>query len=269
MIEHPEDQPNTPEIKAEKAHVIAAREVIARAGENAPETDARFDVVDSYVKRLLLAADAGKITGSEGTYSRDQLLDRVSVLLSELSQPEDQRRVSDPYTVFPSKDGMRRSVRLLMEDDATHGDFELSLRLQLEARDRQQAEAKAKQQDKEEAELITGVPESLGFRAKAEEDLGEEAVEASGVVDPDASQAASRIVSLGEASKPVEAREETEAEMYARFERERRGELQELYRQYGQVDSRSAEADALQNQINQAKEDIGEYGKKRRKLQGM
>lgn len=258
MIEHPEDQPKTPEV-AEKAYVAAAREVIAKATESAPETDARFEAVDSYVDRLLLAADAGEITGSAGTYSREQLLNQFRDFLSEVYRPEDQRRAPDPYAFIPSKDGMRRSFRLLMDDSETHREFEQSLRLHLEP--------KGEQQQTETSEIITGIPEAL--RTKAGEDLGEEAVEASGFVDPDASQAASRIVSLGEVSEPVEAREETEDEMYARFEKETRDDFQEFHRQLRLLDPRSAEADALRNQISQAKEDLGKYAKERRRLQGM
>lgn len=254
MTEYPEDQPITPEVKAEKAYVTAAREVIAEVGETVPETLARFEVVDSYIDRLLLAADAGEITGSAGTYSREQLLDQFRDFLSELHLPPDQRVVPDPYAIIPSRDGMRRSFRLLMGDSATHREFEESLRLHLKP--------KAEQQQTEESEIITGVPKALSAKA-------EEVVEASGLVDSDASQAASRIVSLGEASEPVEAREETEDEMYARFEKEARGDFQEFHRQLRLLDPRSVEADALRNQISQAKEDIGKYAKARRRLQGM
>lgn len=257
MSEYPEDQPITPEVPAEKAYVAAAREVIAKAGETAPETDARFEVVDSYVDQLLVAADAGEITGSAGTYSREQLLSQFRDFLSDMYQPEDQRRAPDPYAFIPSKDGMRRAFRLLMDDTETHSDFELSLRLHLKP--------KGESPQTETNEIITGIPEAL--RTKAEEDLGEEAVEATGLIEPDAAQAASRVM-FGESSGPTERMEETEDEKYARFERETREELQRLYREHRQVDSRSIEADALENQIAHAKEDLGKFTQERRRLQG-
>ncbi|MGV9002252.1 MAG: hypothetical protein ACOH18_04860 [Candidatus Saccharimonadaceae bacterium] len=108
-------------------------------------------------------------------------------------------------------------------------------------------------------ELVAGVPGSaaeaarsvveveVSLREQATEDIGREA--AADVVD-----------------EPIP---ETEDEMYARFERETQAELSELYRQHRQLDPRSAEAAALVNQIKYAKEDLGKWGSKRRRLRGM
>jgi hypothetical protein len=255
MTEYSENQPNSPEVQPEKAYVTAAREVIAEATEIAPETVARFAVVDSYVARLLLDVDAGKITGSAGTYSREQLLDQFRDFLSEEDLPLDQRVVPNPYAIIPSQDGIRRSFRLLMDDDATREEFKISLRLHTEAK----AEPETEQQQTKESEIITGVPKELGAKA-------EEAVEAPGLPGPDVAQAASRIV-FGESSESTEHPEETEAEMYARFEKEARDDFQEFHRQLRLLDPRSIEADALRNQISQVKEDIGKYAKERRRLQ--
>ena len=70
-------------------------------------------------------------------------------------------------------------------------------------------------------------------------------------------------------SKAVEAEapEETEAEMYERFMRETKQELDGLYNQLRKVDPKSYEAVTLENQIKYTKEDLGAHDRKLRELQ--
>ena len=62
--------------------------------------------------------------------------------------------------------------------------------------------------------------------------------------------------------------EETELQMYERFAREGKAELQELYAQHRLVAPGSQEADELANQIANAKKDAGENAKKVAQIRG-
>lgn len=125
----PEQNAKTPEQRAEKPYVTAAKEVILTADQNAPGTTERFKVVDSHVDKILEAVDKGEITGSAGTYTREQLLLQFEDFLTKLNMTDEQLKGEDPYSYIPSKDGMRASFRLLMGSDATYRDFQDSLRM--------------------------------------------------------------------------------------------------------------------------------------------
>ena len=66
----------------------------------------------------------------------------------------------------------------------------------------------------------------------------------------------------------VEAPQETQLDMYKRFARELKAELDDLYSQRRKAQPGSDEAYALENQIKGAKEDAGKYARMVAKLQG-
>ncbi len=270
----PENTPLNPEQQAAPLRVAEAREVIAQAEQQHPSTTENFLIVDQHIESLLNAADRGEITGSAGVYSRDQILDQFDAFLQDLDAPsEPGKERPNPYTRIPGKDGLRASVRLLMESQSTARTFEDALKLRLEER-----EAK-------HAELLS--PENI-------QEMGEAELTAAEVKEPfaEASRAASQMIEIPDFIRnpsgakataevvdptPVEpqasvelapAAQETELEMNERFLRESQAELHELYAQHQKVERGSAEWGSLENQIKLAKEDVGKFAKKVAQLKG-
>lgn len=272
---NPQEKPTSQEAQAEKPFEDAANELLAKAAQSHPETTESFALADSHVDALLAAADAGEITGSAGTYSREQLLRQFGDFLHELNRPESERTVADAYSYIPGKGGLRSSFRAIMENPATQRNFSDSLKLHIEAH------------EKKRAELLS--PDKI-------EGMGEVEVEAAGIKDPmdEAKRAAGGMIDVPDwvrnsgapqevaaearadisaepgASEqaPVSLEQETDLQMNERFLRESQAELQDLYAQHRQVAPGSYEAGTLENQIKYAKEDVGKFARKVSSLKG-
>ena len=133
-----------------------------------------------------------------------------------------------------------------MENPSTSKNFDQLLRFQVET-------YKA---ERNRAELLS--PENI-------QEMGEVELNAAGVEEPmlEARRvAASFIEDTPPMQAPEAVAEETELQMYERFVREYRAELQDLYAQHRLAVPGSQEADELANQIAHAKQDAGEYAKK-------
>lgn len=126
----PEQSNQTPEQGSEKLYIRKAQEVITEATAHAPETEDRFQAVDAYVTDILEAANNGEITGSHGTYTKEQLQSQIRDFLSENRKSEEKRRVADPYRFIPSANGLRSAFRSIMSNEDVGLDFELALNLQ-------------------------------------------------------------------------------------------------------------------------------------------
>ena len=244
----PENQATTPEKPTEQPRVTAAQEVIAKAAEQHPETEANFSILDAHVDALLDAADKGEITGSAGTYTREQLLDQFEAFLNDLHKPvKEGEKPVNPYMRIPGKDGLRASFFALMANDATARSFEESLRLHVDT------------YETKRAELLN--PQNI-------QEMGEVEVQAAGVDEPmqEARRAAGDLINV---SEPLQEQEgETDVQMYERFVREGRAELDDLYAQHRAATPGSWEADSLVNQIKNAKEDLGANARKLSQLKG-
>ncbi len=130
----PEHTPTTPETNNEKPYVSKAQEVIARAAANAPETTARFEVIDTFVDDILQAARDGEISGSNGAYTEEDLLDQlVSFKKHAYSNVENaagaDKEVIDPFMLIPRASGLRDAFRTLWANEATHTDLEQAILL--------------------------------------------------------------------------------------------------------------------------------------------
>ncbi|MGH7218610.1 MAG: hypothetical protein ACREGE_04175 [Candidatus Microsaccharimonas sp.] len=125
----PEQPAHTTEQQNEKPYVRKAQEVIAEATVNAPQTEARYEVIDAYITEVLEAADRGEITGTHGTYTKEQMQSQIQDFLALNGKLEAERDGENPYSRIPGINGLRASFRSLMENDATSRDFELALKL--------------------------------------------------------------------------------------------------------------------------------------------
>jgi len=155
--------PATPEQQADKPQVAAAKKVILEAEKSAQGTTERFLGIDAYVDKVLQAADDGEITGSAGTYTREQMVRQIQDFLAELNKTVEQREGVDPYTRIPGKDGLRAAFRQMMNSEATYRDFEESLKIHVAA------------EKERRAELLS---------ADNIQDMGEVEVDSAGVVEP-------------------------------------------------------------------------------------
>lgn len=108
--------------------------------------------------------------------------------------------------------------------------------------------------------VVTAELVDLQERLKLRRDLGEGAVEDSGIRKPD-SESAQPIKS--EIEVPAV---ETKKEMLDRHVREYQAELSGFYKEHRGLDPKSVRAAQLENLINQTKEDIGRVDRERRKL---
>lgn len=188
----------------------------------------------------------------------------VSQLGAFLRKHDANRADPSSFSHISRSGGLRDTVRAIMDTPQLEEPFKVAI-LYRQAQMQRDAEAAARASTRNLQEQGVEAPKHPeSFYESAMEELGGEAVER--VVQQPAPEvsAAQRIVGA-EAS----ALAETEDEMYARFERETQKDLSELYRQHRLLDPQSAEAAALENQIKYAKEDLGGYGAKRRKLRGM
>lgn len=195
-----------------------------------------FLVIDSFVTSILERADAGEITNSSGApYSKQDILFASEMYMNRADTPEDQRDIADLSRLFPRAGGLRSAVRLFMESSASR-EFTDSLKLHIEQASPEKAP---------------------NFKDVAIEDkVGSVALDNIGLDEP--------------APREDLAPKETEAEMYERFARETKQELDTLYAELRKAQARgdSWESDSLENQIRNAKQDLGEYSRKAAKARG-
>ncbi len=261
----PEQQKATPENQQEKPYVTEVHSVIAKASESHPETTDSFSAVDSHVDKILHDADNGEITGSAGTYTREQLLVQLEDFIKELNTPVEKRTEKNPYAYVPGKDGLRASFRMLMDNPVTSKNFEQSIKMHIEAHKEKRAELLSPEniQEMGEVELIA---------AEVNEPMVEARRAARGMIEvPDFGKKSSEATPLEIPAAPQEGSEkapETEAEMYERFSRESQAELRDLYAQHRAAVPGSQEAATLENQIRNTKEDVGTYARKASRLKG-
>lgn len=244
----PENTQLTPEQQNEKPYVLKAQEVIVEASSNAPQTEARFQAVDTYIAEVLEAADAGEITGSKGVYTKEDMLLQFGDFLNLAGKSEEERKGVDPFAYIPSANGLRSAFRLLMDNDATYRDMQTSLKMHLP-------------EERIEAD-VEGIsrPELITSKVVMRE-MGGASLKAVGIEEPQSPDKQSV-----EGSAPEEP--ETEVEMYERFVREGKAELDELYRQHRNAEVGSSEWASLENQIKLAKEDVGANARRAAQLKG-
>lgn len=244
----PEANTPTPEQQNEKPYIRKAEEVIAEAAANAPQTEARFQAVDSYIADVLEAADAGEVTGSKGVYSKEDMLLQFSDFLNLAGKTEEERKGVDPFAYIPSANGLRSAFRLLMDNDATYRDMEVSLKMHLP-----DDESETSVEVESRPELITS--------DVVRREMGETSLKAVGIEQPQPLNEQSSLESSAEKT-------ETEVEMYEQFVREGKAELDDLYRQHRASVVGSSEWASLENQIKLAKEDLGANARRAAQLKG-
>ena len=161
----PENFPTTPEAEAPRSYTAEAQDIVAFAADQVPEMTSVYKRVDSYIDSILNDADEGKITGSIGVYSREQILQQLNDAYTESMTPKEMRHQpdADPYTFIPRANGLRDSMRLLMTEESTYREVADSLRVHVEA------------QQRRHEELVS--PENI-------QDMGEVEVSSAGVVEP-------------------------------------------------------------------------------------
>jgi len=200
----------------------------------------------------------------------ETLMDFDSLIMQEIdyaisdSDPANTDPVNKKWdTHLTRQSGLRGTVASLLQNNKTRGAFVTAVRQRqaeiIQARDGAETESGLTSEKYEKAALDEGqvavksapVLLDMGVSTRVAQTMvtgGEGAAEASVVTS--------------------EVAVESEAEMYERFVRESRAELEGLYAQHRKLAPGSYEAGTLVNQINNTKQDIGEYAKKAAKLRG-
>ncbi|MFZ1250717.1 MAG: hypothetical protein WAR37_04705 [Candidatus Microsaccharimonas sp.] len=136
----PDFPTNASETANEKPYVVKATEVIATAAQDMQDSAASFKVVDSYVDDIFASAEAGKITGSNGVYTPEILVEQMRSFIEEVNDVREGAKKFDPYTLIPGIHGLRESFKLLMASDATHRNFQDSLKIHIDEIETRRAE---------------------------------------------------------------------------------------------------------------------------------
>ena len=230
----------SPEKGSEKPYLDEAKSIIEQAADIAPGISDRYDLVKAHVDEMLAAADRGEIEGSSGKYSRDALITQFESFLEANRQTDEQRQGQSQYLHIPRAGGMRDSIKALSNSEATFRELDDALST-LVYEQNEQFEQTAERPGTSTAQELGGV-----------------SLQAAGVEVPAVEPAA-------EAEAPAE---ETEAEMYSRYARESKQELNELYAELRGVEPGSWEAATIENQIKLTKQDVGEYARMAAKASG-
>lgn len=153
---------NRSDIDGDELNFVAkANEVFSKTRAEDAEIETRVDAINEFLDSVKQAAEAGKITSSSGeVYAWPVVLDRLHKLGGMLDGRIKSEAIADPYTLLPKKANLRDAVVALTSDLST------TTVLLHEISER------ARNAEKEPV-----------YR-KVQEDLGEEAVEDSGVKEP-------------------------------------------------------------------------------------
>lgn len=142
--------------------VAKANEVFSKTRAEGAEIETRVDAINEFLDSVKQAAEAGKITSNSGeVYVWPVVLDQLHKLGGMLDGRIKSDTIDDPYTLLPKKANLRDAVVALTSDLST------TTVLLHEISER------ARSAEKEP------------FNRKVQEDLGEEAVEKSGVKEPE------------------------------------------------------------------------------------
>lgn len=160
-----------------------ADEVFSKTRAEDAEIETRVDAINEFLDSVRQAAEAGKIVSSKGeSYSWQDIQNSLQLMGRIFDGREKDTSIEDPYTLVPKSNNLRDAVIALISDLST------ASVLQDVLADRAKIEGRSVENNRD--------------IARAQEDLGEEAVEDSGVKLPEPEGI---ITGIPDFSKPKEA----------------------------------------------------------------